>query len=107
MNIEKLKVGNVVVVKWIDSSTAVSRCCDSAPKDVKLVIFTLYGKVLYVSKKEEKVVIAKEHSDDLAASDEMDQQAVWIPSIKECVVLQEPSSCRSCRPRSPMTVPLR
>jgi hypothetical protein len=54
-----------------------------------LVTFTLYGKVLYVSKKGEKVVIAKEHSDDLMASDEMDQQAVWIPSIREYTVLQK------------------
>lgn len=81
-------VGEVVVIKWIDSSTVVSRCPETAPKDVGLVTFTLYGKVLYVSKGEEKVVVAKEHSDDLTASDEMDQQAVWVPSITECTVLR-------------------
>lgn len=82
-------IGDIVVIKWIDSSTAVSRCCDTAPKDVKLVTFTLYGKVLHVDRGEEKVVVAKEHSDDLAAPDEMDQQAVWMPSIKDCTVLQK------------------
>lgn len=89
LNIEKLRVGNVVAVKWIDSSTAVSRCSETAPKDMRLVTFTLYGKVLYINVEGEKVVLAKEHSDDLAASDEMDQQVVWIPSIRGCVVLQE------------------
>ena len=83
------KVGDVVALRWVDSSTAVSRCPETRPKDMKLVTFTLYGKVLHVDKGREQVVIGKEHSDDLDANDEIDQQIVWIPSIERCAVLRE------------------
>lgn len=77
---DKVKVGNIVKVTWIDSGCHYNRA-GVEPKDCRLPTMTVYGKLVHINK--ERIVVAT-NVDNTHTSPHNDQyEVVWRPSIKK------------------------
>ena len=77
------KVGDEVVVKWVDSGLFVYRD-DEPSEDLKLKELTTHGIVTH--RNESRIVVASEYSDCPHDIETQQRNVIWNGSILECVI---------------------